>query len=78
VRWTAHRGLAAATKWGLFTAEDAPDLLGGVTVLRGDGTRPPGPPRIAPCPLTAIPYHAWANREPGPMQVWIQEPPGGA
>ena len=21
--------------------------------------------------LTAIPYFAWANREPGPMRVWI-------
>jgi DUF1680 family protein len=22
--------------------------------------------------LTAIPYHAWANREPGPMRVWLR------
>jgi len=22
--------------------------------------------------LTAIPYYAWANREPSPMQVWIR------
>jgi DUF1680 family protein len=22
--------------------------------------------------LTAIPYYAWANREPGPMQVWLR------
>ncbi len=22
--------------------------------------------------LTAVPYHAWANREPGPMRVWIR------
>jgi DUF1680 family protein len=21
--------------------------------------------------LTAIPYYAWANREPGAMRVWI-------
>jgi hypothetical protein len=21
--------------------------------------------------LTAVPYHAWANREPGAMRVWI-------
>ena len=21
--------------------------------------------------ITAIPYYAWANREPGPMRVWI-------
>ena len=23
--------------------------------------------------LTALPYHLWANREPGSMQVWITE-----
>jgi DUF1680 family protein len=22
--------------------------------------------------LTAIPYHAWANRKPGPMRVWLR------
>jgi DUF1680 family protein len=22
--------------------------------------------------LTAIPYYAWANRQPGPMQVWLR------
>jgi len=22
-------------------------------------------------PLTAIPYYAWANRDAGPMQVWL-------
>lgn len=22
--------------------------------------------------LTAIPYYAWANREPGQMLVWLQ------
>jgi DUF1680 family protein len=25
-----------------------------------------------PVSLTAIPYHAWANREPGPMRVWLR------
>ncbi|MGV9847555.1 glycoside hydrolase family 127 protein [Streptomyces sp. NPDC003442] len=31
-----------------------------------------------PVPVTAIPYYAWANREPGPMRVWIpvRTPPG--
>jgi DUF1680 family protein len=23
-------------------------------------------------PLKAVPYYAWANREPGAMQVWIR------
>jgi DUF1680 family protein len=25
-----------------------------------------------PVSLTAIPYHAWANRDPGPMRVWLR------
>ena len=25
-----------------------------------------------PVEVTAIPYYAWANREPGPMQVWLR------
>jgi hypothetical protein len=24
-------------------------------------------------PFTAVPYFAWANREPGRMQVWLRE-----
>lgn len=45
-----------------LTAEHVPDLLGGVTVIREkDG------------PVTAIPYYAWNNREPGKMLVWIKE-----
>ena len=66
--------------WGIvvepdatFIAEDAPELLGGVTVLRGPATRPAGPPVIDRFPIVAVPYYAWANREPGPMQVWILE-----
>jgi len=27
---------------------------------------------LSPTTLTAIPYFGWANRAPGPMQVWIQ------
>jgi len=27
--------------------------------------------RLKPVKFTAIPYYAWANREPGPMSVWI-------
>ena len=29
-------------------------------------------PRGQSVELTAIPYYAWANREPGPMQVWLR------
>ena len=25
--------------------------------------------------LTAVPYYAWANREPGPMRVWLHSEP---
>ena len=50
-------------------AEPRADLLGGVTVLTGqalaDGTRE--------IPLTAVPYYAWANRDKGAMNVWIQQ-----
>ena len=66
--------------WGMmlepgaaFAAEDAPDLLGGVVVLRGTAIRPPGPPSIDRFPVVAVPYYAWANRDPGPMAVWILE-----
>jgi len=62
-----------------------PDLLGGVTVLQTDALthgddgwdgqlyRPfdAHPPAARRVPLTAIPYYAWANREAGPMQVWL-------
>ena len=31
------------------------------------------PPESRDAALTALPYHLWANREPGSMQVWIAE-----
>ncbi|WP_367048795.1 hypothetical protein [Streptomyces sp. Je 1-332] len=49
-------------------AEHRPDLLGGVTVVTTTGHRRSDG---APIPLTAVPYHAWANREDGAMRVWI-------
>ncbi len=68
-----------------LTSKFVPDLLGGVTVLRGQAVaqevaqeaplyRPAQPQRpFRPAVLTAIPYYVWANREPGPMQVWIPQ-----
>lgn len=68
-------------------AEQAPDLLGGVVVLRGEALtveqagwegRLYAPPETLPpvqrrtVPLVAVPYYAWANRAPGPMQVWLR------
>ena len=29
-------------------------------------------PGTAPTRIRAIPYHAWANRTPGPMRVWLK------
>ena len=52
-----------------LTAERTRHLLGGVTVLRAKGRD--GQQRAVD--LTAVPYYAWANREPGAMTVWIAE-----
>jgi hypothetical protein len=58
------------------------DLFGGVVALTASAKRlvPSGgalyssaPPATREAPLTALPYHLWANREPGSMQVWIAE-----
>jgi len=62
-----------------------PDRLEGVAIVRGAGWevdarswtnrlyRPVGGPPAARrrVVLTAVPYYAWANREPGAMRVWI-------
>jgi DUF1680 family protein len=72
-------GASMASNW-------EPDRLDGVAVVRARGReidtsswrhrlyRPLGSmPSAArrPVALTAIPYYAWANREPGAMRVWI-------
>jgi len=46
-----------------FETEFKADLLGGLNVIRTDGS--PG------AALTAIPYFAWSNRGPGEMQTWM-------
>lgn len=48
-------------------AEMAPDLLGGLQVVRGRAYLPDG----SPVEITAIPYYAWSNRGPGAMAVWL-------
>jgi hypothetical protein len=69
-----------------FTPEFRPDLLGGVTILKGtalraDSTAWTNDSLYAPSPkpdeveVTAIPYYAWDNRDPGEMVVWIPESP---
>ena len=66
-------------------ASDEPDLLGGLTTIRGSAgvavkresdelysRFDGGKPELAgSTALTAIPYFAWANRTPGAMRVWI-------
>ena len=51
-----------------ITAERRADLLGGVTVLRGqalaDGQKP--------VPFTAVPYYSWENRGIHEMAVWLK------
>lgn len=62
-----------------------PELLGGVTVLRGKALRRkpvewsdllyqslPSDEEIS---IVAVPYYAWNNREPGEMVVWLPESP---
>jgi DUF1680 family protein len=64
------------------------NLLGGVVTLSMDAEYRPVSPAwlstlyetaaVPPLPrksirLKAIPYYAWANREPGQMRVWIRE-----
>ncbi len=78
--------LDAADPGGGFEGEWQPDLLGGVTVLRGPALSPapshaPGPlyrpygsappPTMRKTDVTAIPYYAWANRGDSAMRVWL-------
>jgi DUF1680 family protein len=60
------------------------NLLGGIVVLhrlcrrrqihqtKGPPCKPPAPAALSTSliPLAFIPYYAWANRAPTPMQVW--------
>ncbi|MGK5683376.1 glycoside hydrolase family 127 protein [Actinoplanes sp. URMC 104] len=67
---------------GELTAEHRPYLLGGVTVVTVPGWARRHEPEPWPygaaaagsggaVRLTAIPYFAWANRDIGPMRVWL-------
>lgn len=68
-----------------LSAEENPDLLGGVTVITGKALaaqhktdaplyprhNPQTQPALQPIELYAIPCYAWANRDAGAMQVWL-------
>ncbi len=70
-----------------IVTRDGSNMMGGVVMLAADGRilaaddwdgklYRSSPPIERPAVLTAIPYYAWNNREPGPMTVWMSE--GGA
>ncbi len=55
-----------------LVAEHRPDLLGGVTVLKGTAMRRDDDNAAGPsAPFFAVPYAVWSNREPGEMDVWL-------
>lgn len=57
------------------------DLLGGVTILKGTAISTEGgeelystannPGQSGETDLMAVPYFAWANRQPGAMRIWL-------
>ncbi len=58
-----------------ITAEEADDLLGGVTVLRGTAYEVSWNGSLRKVPFTAIPYAVWNNRGADQMEVWIPVQP---
>ncbi|MBC8236320.1 glycoside hydrolase family 127 protein, partial [bacterium] len=59
------------------------ELLGGVILIKGEALVVDDsdwdnmlyraePSKLKPFEITAIPYYAWAHREPGEMRVWIR------
>jgi len=65
-------------------AEWRQDLFGGAMTLKARARRlvtgeesgalySIKPPAVREAPLVALPYHLWANRAPGSMQVWVAE-----
>ena len=58
-----------------LVAERRDDLLGGITVIKGDGRLTlddkAGKISTKPAPILAIPYYAWCNRGPAEMNVWL-------
>lgn len=72
------------TASGAIEARFDADLLGGAVVLEGDaleadvedwkaGLYRNSPAAFRPRRFKAIPYHLWANRDEGAMQVWLAE-----
>ncbi len=66
----------------MFTAVYDPSLLGGLTIIQGDALAlvkeeavdrlyQNALPKGQKIKITAMPYYAWANRNPGAMRVWL-------
>lgn len=53
---------------GQLSAEQEPDLLGGVTAIRGEAVNGSG----QTLPFKAVPYYAWGHRDVGEMTVWLR------
>ncbi|TIS95971.1 glycoside hydrolase family 127 protein [Mesorhizobium sp.] len=64
-------------------AREEPNLLGGVVTLSAvaeeaasenwqDGLYRTEPPAVEETKITAVPYFAWDNRDPGEMLVWLR------
>lgn len=67
-----------------LTARARPDLLGGVTVIEAQATAEDAAAwndrlystrraMMVDTLVTAVPYYLWCNRDPNPMQLWLQE-----
>lgn len=68
---------------GALKTRYVPDMLGGVALIEGEGYELRSVPqrlygeldkaniKTRKINFRAIPYYAWANREPGPMTLWI-------
>ena len=65
-------------------AEMRSDLFGGAMILKAKAKRlvpreqdgalySTEPPEAEDASFIALPYHLWANRTPGSMQVWVAE-----
>jgi uncharacterized protein len=72
------------TRDAAFEVRFEEKLLSGVVTLQALATAEasedwphtlyrPEPPRSEPANITAVPYYAWDNREPGEMLVWLRE-----
>jgi DUF1680 family protein len=70
----AHNFILPET--AIFQEKWQPDLLGGIVTLSADlpvvqAGADGQSVQVVQRPVTAIPYHAWCNRGPNPMQVWV-------